>query len=67
MKDERDELPTLVVTDKDGYLVQVGDPAYANRKELGKYAAKGYTIRTIKFKEYISENLTWVYDKPRTI
>ena len=66
MSDERDELATLVVTDQDGYLVQVGDPAYANKKELGKYASKGYTIRTIKFKDYIAENLIWIYDKPST-
>ena len=66
MTDERDNEPVLVVTTPDNYLVQVGDPKYADKKELGKYAAKGYTIRTIKFHEYISENLTWIFDKPKT-
>ena len=61
--DPRDELPTMVITDKDGYLVQVGDPAYADQREIGKYTRLGYTIRTMKFKEYVSLDLKWIYDK----
>lgn len=66
MRDPRDELPVLCITTPDNYLVYVGDPVHAKKNELGKYAAKGFTIRTIKFKEYIAENLKWIYDKPKT-
>lgn len=65
MSDPRDEMPTVIVTDPDGYLVQVGSPEYSDKKELGQYAMKGYTIRTVKFKEYVAMDLKWIYDKPK--
>lgn len=65
MPDIRDELPTLVILDEDGYLVQVGDPKHADKKEIGKYALQGYTIKTMKFKEYVAADYKWIYDKPK--
>jgi hypothetical protein len=63
--DPRDNIPTLVILDADGFLVQAGSPECANNKQLGEYALAGYSIQTMSFKEYKSLNLTWIYDKPK--
>lgn len=60
-----EEKPVLVVTDCDGYLVQVGDPKSASKSTIGTFAHKGYTIKTMKLREYRALNLIWIYDKPK--
>jgi len=63
--DERDELPVMVVLDKDGYLVRVGQPTMKLSKETKKIVMNGGTIKTIPFKEYRTAEYKWIYDKPK--
>ncbi len=54
-----------VALDTDGYCILAGDPNYndrASKKELIDLIAKGYTIKTIKYSEYLQ--LQWVSDRP---
>ncbi len=64
MEDERDELPVMVVLDKDGYLVRVGQPTMKLSKEIKRMLMNGGTVKTISFKEYRLADYKWIYDKP---
>lgn len=66
-KDERDELPVMVVLDKDGYLIRVGEPTMKLSKETKKIVTDGGTIKTIPFKEYRAADYKWIYDKPKEL
>jgi hypothetical protein len=63
MADERDELPILLVTDSDNFLIAVGDPEYFKATEIKKYMKQGYNINTMKFKEYAAKEWKWIWDK----
>jgi hypothetical protein len=65
IEDKRDEIPTMMITTPDNYLVLVGDPKTVSNKELADYAKKGYTIKTVPFKEYRTSNIKWIYDRPK--
>ena len=60
-----DNRPVLIVTDKEGYLVQAGAPDAITGKQALKYIHAGYTSKTITLKEYRETNYTWIYDKPK--
>lgn len=64
-RDERDELPVMVVLDKDGYLIRVGQPTMKLSKETKRIVMQGGMIKTIPFKEYRTANYKWIYDKPK--
>lgn len=64
MKSDRDEIPTLVITDSDGYLVRVGSPEVVTKEELSEYVRNGYGINTMPYKDFVAKNLIWIYDKP---
>ncbi len=59
--------PVLVITDKDGYLIQAGDPSTVSPKELAQYVKLGYNLNTITITEYRLSNYTWFWDKPKKI
>ncbi len=61
-----EERPVLIITDKDGYLIQAGDPSCVKPKELAKYAKQGCEIKTITITEYRQSQYVWIYDKPKT-
>jgi len=66
MSDFRDEIPTMVLLDTDGFLIRVGDPNTINKKEIVKCVREGGTVKTMKFKEYVAADYKWIYDKPKT-
>lgn len=60
---QKDEQPVLVVTNKEGKLIEVGQPDCFTTKRLATYAKKGYTIKTIPLKEYKATNWKWHWEK----
>lgn len=62
-EDTRDVIATIVVTDRDNYLIGVGAQENADILELGLFAAAGYTIRTMSYKEYKELHLIWIWNK----
>lgn len=65
MSEDLDE-PVLIVLDKEGYLVQAGDPKCLNKKDALRYAQSGYTMKTISIGEYRATKFNWIFDKPST-
>lgn len=59
MPNPKDDLPVMVVTDPDGYLVLVGEPRKLTAKECRDYMAPGWEVKTMKFKEYKALNLNF--------
>lgn len=62
-QEDKNKRPVLVITDKDGYLIQAGDPDAVNEKDLVQYAKQGCTLKTITIEEYRLSNFIWIYDK----
>lgn len=60
---EQETEPVLVVTDKDGYLIEVGKPDCFKKKKIGDYAQKGYKIETITITEYRGKDWKWYWEK----
>ena len=61
-----DERPVLIVTDKDGYLVEAGDPNNFSEIIIMEYIRLGNNLNQIPVKKYRETNYTWIYDKPKT-
>lgn len=58
----KDELPIMVITDPEGYLVLAGEPRKLTAQECRDYMAPGWQVRTMKFKEYEALNLKFRSD-----
>lgn len=59
----RDLLPVMVVTDKDKFLVEYGEPEAIIPKIKG-YIAEGYRVETMSVAEY--DRREWKWRPPRT-
>lgn len=57
--------PVLVVKNKGGFLIHVGEPSSFKKKLLGRYAQKGYTIITMTIEKYRKNiaNWEWFWEK----
>lgn len=66
MADERDPLPVLTVTDKEGYLIEIGDPAGFTNANIKSYLEEGHEIRIIQFKEYAAKPRKWYWNNPKS-
>jgi hypothetical protein len=55
--------PVLVVTTKDGKLIEAGKPECFKRKKLGDYARQGYEIKTITITQYRETKWVWHWEK----
>lgn len=55
--------PVLIVLDKEGYMVQAGDPKCMKKKDALDYVQSGYTLKTITIAEYRVAKFNWIYDK----
>lgn len=56
--------PVLAIFDKEGTLVRVGKPPtdLKGKREVGEYAAEGYTLKTMTIKEFRDSKIK-LYEK----